>query len=367
MAVYVVCPKCHTQYLPSKAKCPRCGAARPKGVATYQIKVTKNGKTIRKHITAYLAQAKEIEEKLKVELSTGKYIQKELTLDEFFEKVYIPTQSTKKSLERETILYTKHISPYIGKKPIATLAVLDIEKVKNEAIKGGYSTRTVEYVLAVLRRVINVAIATDYREKANPVAKVKIPKPNNKRMRFLTQEEANILLEALKKRSQAVYEQACLSLYAGLRFGEIANLKWEDIDFQNGLIYIKDPKNNTSRAAYLTDFLASILQERKKRVNGQTGDYVFPTIDGKKQERISRTFERTVKALGLNDGITDPRQKVVFHTLRHTFASWLAQKGTPLYVIKELLGHKTLTMTERYSHLADKEKRRAVESLNSPV
>ena len=58
-----------------------------------------------------------------------------------------------------------------------------------------------------------------------------------------------------------------------------------------------------------------------------------------------------VAELGLNDGVTDRLQKVVFHTCRHTCASWLAQVGIPLYQIKEIMGHSTIAITERYSHL----------------
>lgn len=68
--------------------------------------------------------------------------------------------------------------------------------------------------------------------------------------------------------------------------------------------------------------------------------------------------------LGLNNGVTDPRDKVVFHTLRHTFASWLAINGTPILTIKELLGHKSLVMTERYSHLMPETKRLAVKRIS---
>lgn len=59
-----------------------------------------------------------------------------------------------------------------------------------------------------------------------------------------------------------------------------------------------------------------------------------------------------MEGLGLNDGITDRRQKVVAHTLRHTFASWHVMAGTDIYTLKELLGHSVIQMTERYSHLA---------------
>lgn len=80
--------------------------------------------------------------------------------------------------------------------------------------------------------------------------------------------------------------------------------------------------------------------------------------------QISASFKRIVEEIGLNEGISDPRQKVVFHTLRHTFASWLVQKGTPLYTVAELMGHKSLTMTSRYAHLAPENMRNAVNKIS---
>ncbi|MDL2313553.1 tyrosine-type recombinase/integrase [Desulfovibrio sp. OttesenSCG-928-C14] len=67
---------------------------------------------------------------------------------------------------------------------------------------------------------------------------------------------------------------------------------------------------------------------------------------------ISNTFDIVVAELGFNDGIEDSRQKVVFHTRRHTFASWLVQRGVPLYTVAKLTGHSELRMVERYAHLA---------------
>ena len=74
---------------------------------------------------------------------------------------------------------------------------------------------------------------------------------------------------------------------------------------------------------------------------------------------VSHSFTRTVDAIGLNEGITDTRQKITFHSLRHTFASWLALQGETLLTIRDLLGQKTLTMTMRYTHLIPDHKRRA--------
>jgi len=94
-------------------------------------------------------------------------------------------------------------------------------------------------------------------------------------------------------------------------------------------------------------------------------DLVFPSANGGRIVQISETFNRVVTALGLNNGVTDPRQKVVFHTLRHTFASWLVEQGIDLYSVKELMGHGTLAMTERYSHLSPDKLRRAIKTLEA--
>ena len=79
--------------------------------------------------------------------------------------------------------------------------------------------------------------------------------------------------------------------------------------------------------------------------------------------QISATVVRAIKALGLNDGITDSRNKATFHSLRHTFASRLVANGTDLYTVKELLGHSTLAMTERYSHVSNESLELAVKRM----
>ena len=82
--------------------------------------------------------------------------------------------------------------------------------------------------------------------------------------------------------------------------------------------------------------------------------------EGAKIREVSKSFDRVVDRLGFNDGVTDPRQRVVFHTCRHSFASWLAIQGTTLYTIAKLMGHKSIAMSERYSHLSPDHKNQAV-------
>jgi site-specific recombinase XerD len=109
--------------------------------------------------------------------------------------------------------------------------------------------------------------------------------------------------------------------------------------------------------AFITEEVKDLLAQKER---GENDDFVFPGRGGVKITAISKTFDRVVQELGLNEGVTDRRQKVVFHTLRHTYASWMVEKGVDLYHVKKLMGHGTLSMTERYSHLSDKTLQSAV-------
>jgi integrase len=130
----------------------------------------------------------------------------------------------------------------------------------------------------------------------------------------------------------------------------------------------------------MTSEVRSMLEKRYK-AQART-ELIFPALNGQLRRWISDTFDRVVNEIGLNDSgeftvnekgetipvkITDARQKLVFHSLRHTFASWLVQKGTPLYTVAELMGHSSLEMTRRYSHLAPNAIRQAALSLQGKL
>ncbi len=109
----------------------------------------------------------------------------------------------------------------------------------------------------------------------------------NKRQRFLSLEEARELLEELKKASQQTHDEAMLSLHCGLRFGEIANLRWADIDFKNETIHIKDPKGGEDRRAYMTPQVKEMLLERVTPEAMPT-DLIFPDANGKPKKSVSK-------------------------------------------------------------------------------
>lgn len=300
--------------------------------------------------------------KAKAEKETKK--REALTFKDFFQKTYIPHVGPNKaenSIRTEQVLCDKWIIPIIGTKTLNQISAFDLERIKKNMTVEKKSPRTISYALAVIRQAFNTASTLGVYTGDNPADKVKFPRKDNRRARFLTKEQAETLLTALRKKSQTVYDLSVLSLYCGLRFGEAAGLKWGDIDEKHGIIWIRDTKTGRNRAAYIVGPVHEIFTRRDR---GPAETRVFSSSEGEKLGEISKTFSRTVEELSLNAGITDPRDKLVFHSLRHTFASWLVLAGVDLYRVKELLGHSTLAMTERYSHLSPGALRDAVMTLN---
>ena len=190
------------------------------------------------------------------------------------------------------------------------------------------------------------------------------PKINNKRQRFLTHEEADTLLKSLKSKSQQLHDIALLSIQCGLRAGEIFDLTWGCVDFENKTLLLMDTKPVKSRTAFMTSDVTEML---KGKGSGSPNELVFKDRNGNKINEVSNAFSRTVKDLGLNEGIDDTRMRVYFHTLRHTYASWMVQNGEDLYTVQKLLGHSTIAMTERYSHLAPDTFKKAVKRFDSSL
>lgn len=164
---------------------------------------------------------------------------------------------------------------------------------------------------------------------------------------------------------------ALLSLHCGPRAGEIFSLTWGDVDTERGILTFRDTKNGKSRHNFMTDEVRSVLERRDRKKHD---DLVFPKSYIKKPSKagapraqVSKVFNQVVKDLKFNEGVTDRRQKVVWHTLRHTCASWLVESGVDLYVVKEILGHSILQMTERYSHLSPGSLRNATRILEKSI
>ena len=187
----------------------------------------------------------------------------------------------------------------------------------------------------------------------NPMKDVRLARENNQRIRFLSYEEEKRLLQACKAPLKPVVITA---LHTGFRMSELLSLTWEDVDFDRRIITVKAgyAKNGESRSIPMNEMLKRTLEE--VRISDGA---LFRNCAGNTYRSVRTAFDSALKRAEISD--------FTFHDLRHTFASRLMMGGVDLPTVKELMGHKEITMTLRYSHLSDSHKQRAVEILSAPI
>jgi integrase len=179
------------------------------------------------------------------------------------------------------------------------------------------------------------------------------------RERFLNKDEIVALLSVCRKsKSPYLYPVTLFALATGARKGEILGLKWEDIDFSRAIATFRDTKNGETRAVHLSSTILKCLQGEQSRRTVLSA-YVFSNHDGTKSACIRTAWELAVEETGLKD--------VVFHSLRHTAASHLAMGGFSTLEIAAILGHKSLSMVKRYSHLSISSTARAIDQMNENI
>lgn len=266
----------------------------------------------------------------------------------------------KACLASDVSMYALHLRRRLGGLELSRIGPVELKAVMRDMADRSPQTR--KHALALVRRVYRKMLRWKLWRGEVPTEDIMPGKIDNERRRFLTREEAKLILDELDRRAPDFADVCRVSLYAGLRLGEIFALKVQHVHLETGLIDVMDAKAG-SRQAFISPTLLPVLE---KRVAGRhAAEWLFTQSDGKSPMRtINQTFVRVVRDLGLNDGITDRRQRVVFHSLRHTFASWLRQGGVPLDTVGDLLGHSTNAMTRRYAKLADEDRKRAVALLD---
>jgi len=221
--------------------------------------------------------------------------------------------------------------------------------------EGGRSVATVNRYLATLKSVFLLAIENDKLEK-NPFKKVKLLKEENERIRILTEEEEARLFAAIPTDYHAL---VTVALHTGMRKGELLALKWRDVDFKKGLVTVRKSKSGKARHIGMTDLVVEALQRLPRMLHNP---FVFP---GEKPGQPMKNgikhsdWVKYLQAAGI--------ENLHWHDLRHTFASWLVMEGVDLYKVKQLLGHESIEMTQRYAHLAPESVQREVDVLMNRV
>jgi len=212
-----------------------------------------------------------------------------------------------------------------------------------------------------LKAAFSKAVQWNYLSE-NPLKRIKAPKVSKVFPVFVSESELKIILENTTE--EYLKDLYTTAFYTGMRLGELLNMKLSWIDFTQNHIILQcteqfTTKNKKERIIPFNIILKTILLKRFSTVLSADNDnYVFTNHFGIKfhEDYISKRFKATVRLAKLDE-------KIHFHTLRHSFASLLVQKGVSLYVVKELLGHESLTTTQIYSHLQQQNLRDAVNLL----
>ena len=251
-----------------------------------------------------------------------------------------------------------HIAPFLGNMPLDGVKNVQIMQLRKGLEEKSLSPQSVYHCLSLVRRVLRRAV--EWELYAGPVPVFRMPKFDNRRLRFLSEAEAAYLLQNLSSRSELWHDITKFALYTGLRAGEIYGLMPYHVDIAIRSVKIYDTKNTLSRVIPLNDIALNIVE---KYYRHSVQSLPLFNHNGELPAAHYKVFRCAIKACGFNRGIKDRRERVCFHTLRHTFASWLVQKGYPLAMVGTLLGHKDIKMTMRYAHLAPDQARQAVSAL----
>ena len=219
----------------------------------------------------------------------------------------------------------------------------------DNAIERALTAAAVNRPLALLRHLLR--LAHEEWGELESIPKIKTEKEPQGRLRWLTKDEAARLLEVCRaSRNKALADLIEFSVFTGVRRGEALGLTWDRVDRARGVIRLELTKTGRRREVPLSGNADAVLARRwAPNANG----YVFGS---RNWYSFRSAWEAALDAAGI-EGFR-------FHDLRHTFASWLVQRGRTLKEVQEALGHQTITMTMRYSHLAPEHLRAAVAVLD---
>jgi integrase len=225
--------------------------------------------------------------------------------------------------------------------------------------KASRSNATVNRYLAALSHLFTVAVKEWGWLDENPLAKVTKLKEPRGRVRFLSEQERKALMKACKESTNPyMYLVLVLCLSTGARKMEILNLRWGDIDFSRGVFTLHETKNGERRVLPIVGLALDLLKEHASKRATNT-ELVFPGTNPNKPMDLRTPWETVIKKAELND--------FRFHDLRHSAASYLAMNGASLAEIAEILGHKTLQMVKRYSHLSEAHTAKVVTKMNEQI
>ena len=305
-------------------------------------------------------QAQRIHDKVKGQIVEGKWFEKlpgeEMNFEQLMAKYmneHSPKKSPKQHIRDKSSL--RHLNPYFGALGLPEITSRVVNEYKAKRYNEGASPGTINRELVLLKHAFSMA----YREwellPDNPVKNVRLEREPQGRVRYLTDEEFERLLEACAKWLKPI---VLVARHTGMRRENVLSLTWTQVDLFRRVILLDYTKNRERHGIPLNDTLMELFKGLYK-VRHINSLYVFCRANGKRYVELKGAFRRAVKAAGI--------ENFRFHDLRHCFASALVQRGIDLFAVQRLLGHKDGRMTQRYAHLAPENLRDAVRTLDVPL
>ncbi len=265
------------------------------------------------------------------------------------------SQFTKDFLEFGFVNYAKptvdiakialnHLKAVAGDCALVMLTAQHLDRYKKRRLTDGVSPVTINVELRSLRSILNVALRWKLIE-ANPFSGTQLMKVPDVPPTFLTKTDFHRLGGVVKE--SWLREVLVFAVLTGMRRGEILNLRWQDVDLNRKIIFVQsNPTFKTKQGKRrIIPINSAALHLMNSKLDKPVSEYVF-TFKGRKiaDSWVSHRFKFYVRLAGLSEGLH-------FHSLRHTFASWLVQDGVSLFEVQKLLGHSSSDMTQIYSHL----------------
>ena len=318
---------------------------------TWTIGFTVAGKRVREAIGTNRQMAEAVLKKRIVQALEGRHFnvrnEGRIPFSEFAATYVERCISILKSVktERNRVQFWLH---EFGNRPIGQITraeLQDWQARKRQTSKPA----TVNRIMCRLRHMFNRAVDWELLDQS-PMKGIKFLPENNARLRYLSREECDRLVEScIAPHLRAI---VTVALHTGMRSGEIRSLQWNDLDFDSGFIIIRDSKNGEPRHIPMDSTVVDLFRNYPRTAGTE---FVFPNAAGDRLGWVQHGFRKALVRAGLSD--------LHFHDLRHTFASQWMMAGGDLYVLKSILGHKSIAMTQRYAHLSPAYKRAMVDRM----
>ena len=301
-------------------------------------------------------------------------------MDEWFENVAkIKVRPSSHQTYRGYI--DNHIKPNIGNIPLEKLTTMDLQKLYRTLLtKGrvdrieaenqprGLSAKTVRNINQVISSALDLAVAQKIIP-SNPTDACELPKVEHREMQTIPEEQLQAFLA--EARATGVYEMYYIELATGLRRGELLGLKWQDIDWKNGIIKVRRQiarmdgqiveaplkTKNSYRTVTISPQSIEVLKQQRAKTHDQ---YVFPSPNGGpiSPDSVNNMLKRVLARAGI--------PKVRFHDLRHTFATIALQNGVDIKTVSGMLGHFSAGFTlDTYAHVTTAAQKEAAQTMGN--